>query len=378
MWFMLAALALATSPVLGEPAGRVATAAAAGATRPRPSPIAQALVASVDARRFRADLRALSQFGDRAFGTARNRRAARWIRRELARAGYPAQMHRFRARGRIGRSVYATKVGSVSPHRMLIVSAHFDGRGRGSATDDNASGVALVLAAARLLAPDWVRTDISIRFMLWDGEEVDLAGSRAYVRRRERLQRRPGAGVPRREPRWVGVIQHDMILYDHGLPPGRRQAREADIDIEYLGGSARSGASRALARSLARGNRWHAVRFPAEVGGRLSNTDAVPFAPITAAVSVRENRRRAEIGRGSNPHWHRRSDRPGAYRAADLAFGLDVVRTSVGTVAQLAGTEVDTTRLVDPVVRVAGRVIAGLRAVLERAFGLFRKDPASA
>jgi hypothetical protein len=378
MWLMLAALALATMPVHGEPAGRVGTADAAGAARPRPSPVAEALVASVDARRFRADLRALSRFGDRAFGTARNRRAARWIRRELRRAGYPAQVHRFRARGRIGRTVYATKVGSVSPDRMLIVSAHFDGRGGGSGTDDNASGVALVLAAARLLAPEWVRTDISIRFLLWDGEEVGLAGSRAYVRDRNRLQRPPRAGVRRREPRWVGVIQHDMILYDHGLPPGRRQARDADIDIEYLRGSARGRASRALARSLARGNRWYAVRYPAQVGGRLSNTDAVPFAPITAAVSVRENRRLAEIGRGSNPHWHRRSDRPAAYRPADLAFGLDVVRTSVGTVAQLAGTEVDAGRLVDPVVRVGGRVVEGLRAVLARAFGLFRGDPEGA
>jgi hypothetical protein len=354
LWVVLGGLILAAAPALGQP------------DRQRPTPVALALVQGIDPDVFRADLRALSGFGDRAFGTARNRRAMRWIRRELTRAGYRVAVHRFEARGRIGRTVYATKVGAVRPDRALIVSAHFDGRGRGTATDDDASGVALVLQAARMFAPEWVRTDISVRFVLWHGEEVDRAGSRAYVRDRQRLQGRGRASRASREPRWIGVIQHDMILFDHGLPARRRQTRNADIDIEFRRGSARARSSRALARALARGNRWFAERYPARTGGRMANTDSVSFSGATAAISVRENRRLSEIGRGSNPHWHRPTDRLGAYRPADLAFGLDAVRTSVGTVAQLAGASVDTTRLVDPVVQLADRTLDALRSIGER------------
>ena len=77
---------------------------------------------------------------------------------------------------------------------------------------------------ARILnAPD-VRTERSIRFALWNNEETGLNGSRAYVeqrRGRQGLEDPPGSGrYP--EPRWLGMIQHDMMLFDHGAPrPGR-------------------------------------------------------------------------------------------------------------------------------------------------------------
>jgi hypothetical protein len=35
------------------------------------------------------------------------------------------------------------------------------------------------------------------------------------------------------EPKWLGLIQHDMMMYDHGMPPGSRQTTNADINIEY-------------------------------------------------------------------------------------------------------------------------------------------------
>jgi hypothetical protein len=99
----------------------------------------------------------------------------------------------------------------------------------------------------------------------------------------------------------------------------------------------------------------------------MAHTDSVPFSRITAAVSVRENRRLAEIGRGSNPHWHRDSDRPGTYSRADYAFGFDVVRTTVGTVADLSRARQADTLLVDALARVARHVLAGLGSVVDRA-----------
>ncbi len=128
---------------------------------------------------------------------------------------------------------------ATRPDEMYIVGAHMDGIGWGEAADDNASGTALVMELARVLNSPDVRTERSIRFALWNNEETGLNGSRAYVAQRAALQGKedpPGSGrYP--EPRWLGMIQHDMVLFDHGMPRADgtlspEQRPEADVNIE--------------------------------------------------------------------------------------------------------------------------------------------------
>src|SRR5262249_41494857 len=136
--------------------------------------------------------------------------------------------------------VYCTKIGAAHPEEMYIVGAHMDGRGFGEAIDDDGSGTALVMELARVFSSPDVVTERSIRFALWNNEETGLQGSRAYVAQRGPLQGKeepPGSGrYP--EPKWLGMIQHDMMLWDHGLPReggtiNPEQRREADINIEF-------------------------------------------------------------------------------------------------------------------------------------------------
>jgi len=54
-----------------------------------------------------------------------------------------------------------------------------------------------------------------------------MDGSGTYALERASLQ---GTAA---EPKWLGVIQHDMMMFDHGMPPGPTQSSNADIDIEY-------------------------------------------------------------------------------------------------------------------------------------------------
>src|SRR5437764_803431 len=40
------------------------------------------------------------------------------------------------------------------------------------------------------------------------------------------------------EPKWLGMIQHDMMMFDHGMPRpdgtvSKEQRAEADVNIEY-------------------------------------------------------------------------------------------------------------------------------------------------
>ena len=139
------------------------------------------------------------------------------------------------------------------------------------------------------------------------------------------------------EPTWRGMIQHDMILWDHGFPyvNGAPQSPSADIDIEYNASQTSGGTAITLAAALLAGNGTYATDYPAEVTDNMSNTDSANFDNWTAAVSVRENRRLAELGNGSNPQYHTEFDIFESYSDLDYLFGFNSVQTTVGTVAEL-------------------------------------------
>jgi Zn-dependent M28 family amino/carboxypeptidase len=221
------------------------------------------------------------------------------------------------------------------------VSAHLDGRAAGGAADDDASGCALVLEAARVFAAPDVQTDVSIRFIWWGNEETGLNGSNAYVANRAGLQGReepPGSGIYP-EPTWLGIIQHDMILYDHGNPAQVDQIAGADIDVEYRAGTTYAALSQGLANKLKIGSYSYSSDYPAEVGDSSQNTDDTPFHNYTASVSVRENRRCCEIY-GVHPYYHTANDLYQNYSDLDFLLGFNTVQMTVGTVAELAGAHI--------------------------------------
>jgi len=243
--------------------------------------------------------------------------------------------------------VYCTKIGSTRPDEMYIVGGHMDGHGWGEAANDDGSGTAIVMELARVLSGPDVQTERSIRFILWNNEETGLNGSRAYVEQRRDLQGRedpPGSGrYP--EPRWLGMIQHDMMLFDHGMPRedgtvSPRQRPEADVNVEFQSSSKFVAESQALAWALHAANEKYATDYPAAVGPHMTNTDSTPFMDLVAAVSLRENERGAQIGSGWDPHWHQPTDLFATFSDEDFRLGLNAAQTTLGALAQLAGVTV--------------------------------------
>jgi len=205
--------------------------------------------------------------------------------------------------------VFCTKVGTTHPGEMYIVGAHMDGIGWGEAANDDGSGTVLVLELARVLNAPGVETERSIRFVLWNNEETGLNGARAYVAQRQALQGKehpPGSGrYP--EPRWLGMIQHDMMLFDHGMPRADGtvspvQRPEADVNIEFQSSSKMAAGSQALAWVLYAANEKYATDYPASVGPHMTNTDSTPFMDLVPAISLRENERGTQVGNGWDPH----------------------------------------------------------------------------
>ena len=72
----------------------------------------------------------------------------------------------------------------------------------------------------------------------------------------------------------------------------------------------------------------------------MSNTDSTPFMNHVAAVGIRENRRRFEIGRGSDPHWHQPTDVLETFTDADYRLGFSAMETTLGATAGLAGARI--------------------------------------
>jgi hypothetical protein len=82
-------------------------------------------------------------------------------------------------------NVIAEIRGAERPDEWVIVGAHLDSWDFGTGAQDNGTGVAMVLEAARAMAALGRAPRRSIRFALWGGEEQGLVGSMAYVRAHE-------------------------------------------------------------------------------------------------------------------------------------------------------------------------------------------------
>jgi hypothetical protein len=405
---LAAALALAASAASGQTAPAAAPADA-------PDPVAR-LVSQLDLGRYKETIRNLARFGDRRQGTERNRKAIDWIEAQLKSYGCATQRIRYdyvpaaprapgaprpaqtgggrggpagqggstlfgthvrtsvnedplaqpdqRLRllnaeqpGRKGgprEEVYCTKVGSSRPDEMYIVSAHMDGMGYGEAANDDAFGTALVMELARILNAPSVTTERSIRFALWNNEETGLNGAAAYVAQRRELQgiESPKGSGRYPEPRWVGMIQHDMMMFDHGMPVARvdakgqqvvapplEQRREADVNIEFQANARQADGAQKLAWAFRAANDKYATDYPAAVGPHMTNTDSTPFMDLVPSISLRENERGQQIGAGWNPHWHQPTDLVATYGDKDYLLGLNAAQTTLAAVAGLAGAK---------------------------------------
>jgi Peptidase family M28 len=390
--------ALSLTVIVGYPPSCAAAAETSSSPR-QLDPVAD-LVGRLDLERYKQTIKDLTRFGDRREGTDRNRAAVDWIEAQLKsygctnterlrytyspeekprRSGSPrgpgpdAAVGGGRYRGLRATTgvntdplrqpdlklraldsqpstpgtreeVYCTKVGATHPEEMYIVGAHMDGIGWGEAANDDGSGTALVMQIARVLSSADVKTERSIRFILWNNEETGLNGSYAYVEQRAALQGResPAGSGRYPEPRWLGMVQHDMMLFDHGMPRADgtvapNQRPEADINIEFQSQAAQAAGARELAWAFYGANEAYASDYPAAVGPHMTHTDSTPFMDMIPAISVRENERGTQIGAGWDPHWHQPTDLYATFSDADFRLGLNAAQTTLGAIAHLAG-----------------------------------------
>lgn len=103
------------------------------------------------------------------------------------------------------------------PRRVVMVGAHLDSVPAGPGLNDNGSGVAAVLALAERVAAEPAPPGAArLRVALWAAEELGSIGSREYVRRLSRRQRKAIRAYVNLD--MVGSENGAPFVYDGGNP----------------------------------------------------------------------------------------------------------------------------------------------------------------
>ena len=105
--------------------------------------------------------------------------AAQYIEKEFLKTGLDVKEDHFEWEGKSYKNIVAEKRGITSPHRVLILGAHYDTVPGSPGADDNASAVALLLEVARNIQA--VPLGSTVRLIAFSLEEYDYGGSAHYV-----------------------------------------------------------------------------------------------------------------------------------------------------------------------------------------------------
>jgi len=233
-------------------------------------------------------------------------------------------------------NVVVERRGTTRPEEIVLVGAHVDAVPGTPGADDNASGVAGVLEMARVLRDH--PTDRTIRFVVFNLEEVGLVGARHHARL-----------VAERDETIVGVVILEMIGYFSDEPgsqrspvppvPGVFEPPTVGDSIVLVSTAPHAGFTMRIANSMTGASPDLPV-FPFAIvpgDGRLApdirRSDHAPFLDLgIPALMV------TDTANFRNPHYHQPSDR---VETLDLPRMTKVVVGATAAVLDLATVPAD-------------------------------------
>lgn len=183
------------------------------------------IVSQVSTSRIFGYEKALFDFDSKHITRPGNKLASEYLFNAYKSFGYEPEMQWFDVANALGgktANVLATLRGTENPELVYVVSSHYDSVAGGPGADDNTSGTAALLDAARVLAGHPMQA--TIVFASFTGEEAGLLGSREYVRR-----------AVANKVRIVGALNNDMIGWanDHHLDNTIRYSNPGIRDIQH-------------------------------------------------------------------------------------------------------------------------------------------------
>jgi hypothetical protein len=183
------------------------------------------VVDAVSVSRIYSYEKALFDFDSKHISRPGNKLAAEYLFETYSSFGYEPEYQWFDHRNALGgktANVIATLRGTTNPELVYVVSSHYDSVADGPGADDDSSGTAALLEAARVLAGNPMPA--TIVFASFTGEEAGLLGSREYVRR-----------AVEGKVQIVGALNNDMIGWsgDERLDNTIRYSNPGIRDVQH-------------------------------------------------------------------------------------------------------------------------------------------------
>lgn len=169
--------------------------------------------------------KSLYDFGSKHMTQPGNQQASEYIYETLKSFGYEPELQWFNPSGDIQTAnVIARLEGTTHPEVVYILSSHFDSVQRSPGADDNSTGTAVLLEAARVLANN--PQPATIIFASLTAEESGLLGAREFVR----VADQEGLEA-------AGVVNNDMMGWTrhHRLDNTIRFSNYGIRDIQHSG-----------------------------------------------------------------------------------------------------------------------------------------------
>ncbi len=226
--------------------------------------------------------------------------------------GLPTYLDTFTYSGGTWENVVAEMTGTLFPNSIYVIGAHYDSVNNPGA-DDNASGVAGVLEAARILSQ--YESDYTIRFIAFDMEEQGLIGSDHYASQH--------AGEDIR-----GMISLDMIAYDPINQPTNH--------VRIYGTNASNPIKNVLAAAVTE----YSGGLTYTLYGGLDASDHAPFEwqGFQACLIIE-----GEVW--NNPCYHQQCDTYDNLGYLNFGFAAKITRSVVGWLVDAAGVNVPVDKL---------------------------------
>jgi hypothetical protein len=239
--------------------------------------------------------------------------AGQWIHDHFASFGLDASLHVFDSS--YGPNVIGELPGATYPEDIYIICGHYDTVAGTPGCDDNGSGTAAVMTAARVLSQ--YEFEGTIRFIAFSGEEQWMVGSQAYA-----------AAAYAAGENIVAAINLDMLLH----PSFDDVEPDPDHDLDIGGNQASQWIGQHLAEQFALytpinvqlhesddyvSNQWSFWPYGYDAVGLSENT---PWEIWGGSISCYHQ----PCDVVTNPHY-------------EWDFGLEVVRGSMAGLVTLAG-----------------------------------------
>ena len=290
---------------------------------------------AVSIERIRTHIQALEGVRHPVAAPAALEHAADYIGGMLLSMGYEMTEHRFLDNGSPFRNVIATRPGLHRPDERIVVLAHYDTVAGTPGADDNASGVAVLLEMARVLAQFRLgRTVHFIGVSLEENAKDDDPGSGT------RGSRALAAHV--REAGWniEGVFVLESVAFAgesivQTIPPGIAiPVPEAGNFIAVLGNERSGGLLEGFVRAVER----YRVDLPHAVLAVPGNGESLPDSRRSDHAPFWDNGFRAvmltDTTNFRNPNYHRPTD---IMATLNLDFAAKVCRAASGAILDMAG-----------------------------------------